>query len=45
VRRLLEPSGVGGLAVYSSHKVLPFYGFRQNGGPVTSMDHSAPIFA
>jgi hypothetical protein len=46
VRRLLESSGgVGSLAVYSNHRLLPHFGFRRNGGPVGSMDHTAPIFA
>lgn len=45
LRRLLVTSGgVGSLAVYSSHKVMPFFGFRSQGGPVTSMDHAAPMF-
>lgn len=45
VRRLLAPSGgIGSLAVYSSHKVMPFFGFRKEGRPVTSMDHAAPMF-
>jgi hypothetical protein len=46
VRRLLaQDGGVGGLAVYSSHRILPYFAFRLNGGPVSSLDHSAPIFA
>lgn len=46
VRRLLESSdGVGSLAVYSNHRLLPHFAFRRNGGPVGSMDHTAPIFA
>lgn len=46
VRRLLEPSGgVGSLAVYSNHRLLPHFGFRRDGGPIGSMDHTAPIFA
>lgn len=44
-RRLLESGdGIGSLAVYSSHKVMPFFGFRKNGQTVTSLDHAAPIF-
>jgi hypothetical protein len=46
VRQLLAPSGgLGSLAVYSSHRILPYFGFRQRGQPLTCMDHSAPIFA
>jgi hypothetical protein len=46
VRRLLESGGgVGSLAVYSNHRLLPHFGFRRDGGPVGSMDHTAPIFA
>ena len=46
VRRLLaEDGGIGSLAVYSSHRVLPYFGFRRAGHPLVSMDHSAPIFA
>jgi hypothetical protein len=46
VRQLLEQDGgVGSLAVYSSHKVLPYFGFRRPGHPLVAMDHSAPIFA
>lgn len=44
-RRLLAPGGgIGSLAVYSSHKVMPFFGFRKDGRPVSSMDHAAPMF-
>ena len=46
VRQLLaQDGGIGSLAVYSSHRVLPYFGFRRPGGPLVSMDHSAPIFA
>lgn len=46
VRRLLEPSdGVGSLGIYSGKRLLPFFGIRRVGGPLTSMDHTAPIFA
>jgi hypothetical protein len=46
VRRLLaQDGGVGSAAVYSSHKLLPYFGFRRNGSPLTCMDHAAPIFA
>jgi hypothetical protein len=46
VRRLLETSGgVGSLAIYSNHRLLPHFGFSKNGGPVGSLDHTAPIFA
>jgi hypothetical protein len=46
VRRLLaEDGGVGSAAVYSSHKLLPYFGFRRNGSPLASLDHAAPIFA
>ena len=44
-RRLLEASdGVGSLAIYTSHRLLPFFGFRTNGGPLLALDHTAPIF-
>jgi hypothetical protein len=46
VRQLLaQDGGVGSLAVYSSHKLLPYFGFRRPGRPLVAMDHSAPIFA
>jgi hypothetical protein len=46
VRRLLaQDGGVGSAAVYSSHKLLPYFGFRRSGSPLTCMDHAAPIFA
>ena len=46
VRQLLaQDGGIGSLAVYSSHKLLPYFGFRRPGQPLVSMDHSAPIFA
>jgi hypothetical protein len=46
VRQLLaEDGGVGSAAVYSSHKLLPYFGFRRNGSPLASLDHAAPIFA
>jgi hypothetical protein len=46
VRRLLaEDGGVGSAAVYSSHKVLPYFGLRGSGMPLSCMDHAAPIFA
>jgi hypothetical protein len=45
VRRMLaEDGGIGSAAVYSSHKVLPYFGFRGAGMPLSCMDHSAPIF-
>jgi hypothetical protein len=45
LRALLAPSGgIGSLAVHTTHKVLPFFGFRHQGNPIVSMDHSAPIF-
>jgi hypothetical protein len=46
VKQLLAADGgVGSVAVYSSHKILPYFGFRRKGHPLVSMDHSAPIFA
>lgn len=46
VRRMLaEDGGVGSAVVYSSHKVLPYFGPRGNGMPLSCMDHAAPIFA
>ena len=46
VRRLLaQDGGVGSAAVYSTHKLLPYFGFRRPGRPLSSMDHAAPIFA
>lgn len=46
VRRLLaQDGGVGSLAVYSSARILPYFGFRRPGQPLVSMDHAAPIFA
>jgi hypothetical protein len=46
VRRMLaEDGGIGSLAIYSSHRILPYFGFRLRGQPLTSMDHAAPIFA
>ena len=46
VRRMLaEDGGVGSAAVYSSHKILPFFGFRSPGLALTCMDHAAPMFA
>jgi hypothetical protein len=45
LRALLAPAGgIGSLAIHTTHKVLPFFGFRHRGNPVVSMDHSAPIF-
>ena len=45
VRRLLaDNDGIGSAAVYSSHKLLPYFGFRRNGSPLAAMDHGAPIF-
>jgi hypothetical protein len=45
-RRLLAQSGgIGSAAVYSSHKLLPYFGFRRNGSPLAALDHGAPIFA
>lgn len=45
-RQLLAQSGgIGSAAVYSSHKLLPYFGFRRNGSPLAAMDHGAPIFA
>jgi hypothetical protein len=46
VRQLLaQDGGVGSGAVYSSHKLLPYFGFRRAGSVLASMDHAAPIFA
>ena len=46
VRQLLaQDGGVGSAAVYSSHKLLPYFGFRRPGSVLASMDHAAPIFA
>jgi hypothetical protein len=46
VRRMLAEDGeVGSAAVYSSHKVLPYFGFRGKGMPLSCMDHGAPMFA
>lgn len=46
LRRLLAQSGgIGSLAVHSSHRTLPYFGFRRPGRPIVSMDHSAPLFA
>jgi hypothetical protein len=46
LRRLLEPTeGIGSLAIYSSHRLLPYFAFRTEGGPILSLDHTAPIFA
>jgi len=46
VRRLLaQDGGVGSLAVYSSHRILPYFGLRRAGQPITCLDHMAPIFA
>jgi hypothetical protein len=46
VRRMLaEDGGIGSAAVYSSHKVLPYFGLRGQGMPLSCMDHGAPIFA
>ena len=42
---LAESGGVGSAAVYSSHKLLPYFGFRRNGSALAAMDHGAPIFA
>lgn len=45
VRQLLaQDGGVGSAAVHSSHKLLPYFGFRRSGLPLSSMDHAAPIF-
>jgi len=46
LRRLLEPDdGMGSLAIYSTHRLLPYFGYRRDGGPLLSLDHTAPIFA
>ena len=46
VRQLLaQDGGIGSLAIYSTHKILPYFGFRRPGQPLVSMDHAAPIFA
>jgi hypothetical protein len=46
LRKMLEADGgVGSLAIHSSHRMLPYFGFRRNGGPFLSLDHTAPIFA
>jgi hypothetical protein len=45
VRKLLaQDGGIGSLAIYSSHRILPYFAFRHGGGPVASLDHSAPMF-
>jgi hypothetical protein len=45
LRRLLAASGgIGSLAIYSSHRILPYFAFRREGHPIVSMDHPAPIF-
>jgi hypothetical protein len=44
-RRLLADSeGIGSLAIHSTHKVLPYFGLRIAGHPLTALDHAAPIF-
>lgn len=44
--RLLSASqGVGSLAIYSSHKIIPYFAVRQVDGLIGSLDHAAPIFA
>ena len=41
MRQLLaQDGGVGSLAVYSSHKLLPYFGFTRPGHPLVCMDHS-----
>jgi hypothetical protein len=46
VRRLLADSdGIGSLAIHTSHRLLPYFGFTHRGGPLLSLDHTAPIFA
>jgi hypothetical protein len=46
VRRMLsQDGGVGSAAVYSTHKVLPYFGLRGRGMPLSCMDHAAPLFA
>ena len=46
LRQLLaESDGVGSLAIYSSHRLLPYFGFRGPSRPLVSLDHAAPIFA
>jgi hypothetical protein len=42
---LAQSGGIGSAAVYSSHKLLPYFGFRRNGSPLAALDHGAPIFA
>jgi len=42
---LREGDGVGSLSIQSSHKILPYFGFRKADGPLLSLDHTAPIFA
>jgi hypothetical protein len=45
LRRLLGPSGgLGSLAIYSSHKVLPYFAYRRGEHPITCLEHPAPIF-
>jgi hypothetical protein len=44
-RLLREGNGVGSLAIHTSHRLLPYFGFRRLDGPLQSLDHSAPIFA
>jgi hypothetical protein len=44
-RMLQEGEGVGSLAIHSSHRLLPYFGFRRGEGSLLSLDHAAPIFA
>jgi hypothetical protein len=46
LRRLLAPGGgTGSLSIQASHRLLPYFGFSRDGGPLLSLDHTAPIFA
>ena len=45
-RKLFAPAGgLGSVQLRSSHKTLPYFGFRVGDDPLTSLDHAAPIFA
>lgn len=44
-RLLRDGGGIGSLAIHSSHRLLPYFGFRNGDGPLLSLDHTAPIFA
>ncbi len=42
---LAASEGIGSLAIYSSHKIIPYFAQRRTGQPIGSLDHFAPIFA